>query len=339
MLADAPYSTGRGGAGESHSPHAPFDPSQLLNVLPSSSRPRPRPRRRHRLSIGNMNSSRSRSRSRQPSLTRSSTSGPTQPHAAGPLHNLLHGKGGKNGSVVSGGAGDGGELSKTTSRSSSNFMASLARGGCSVGLQVELTWSCCGDRRGTKTGKWTRRVWEYDPRRSDVSGTTSSGQSFRGRHLECGPSSWLISCMVAYFSLCYDLTTRTRQFEAEKLSDAQILSRYRSVHPHEIHSSGRGGGGNLAAPLATETEARMAAISLEDREARDKVDAESARLGRTTGHGGIGNYQPAAPIVEVDEEGGGRGRQDANGGGGMMRKVLRSMSRQSGTRDRSAVRS
>ena len=91
----------------------------------------------------------------------------------------------------------------------------------------------------------------------------------------------------------------------------------------------------------------MAAISLEDREARDKVDAESARLGRTTGHGGLGNYQPP-PIVEVDEEAGGRGRQSnggeinggggSGGGGGMMRKVMRSLSRQSGPRDRSAVR-
>jgi hypothetical protein len=108
------------------------------------------------------------------------------------------------------------------------------------------------------------------------------------------------------------------------------------------HSSGRGGGGNLAAPIETETEARMAAISLEEREARDKVDAESARLGRTTGHGGLGNYQPP-PIVEVDEEAGagGRGRQSNElngGGGGMIRKVMRSLSRQSGPRDRSAVR-
>jgi hypothetical protein len=109
------------------------------------------------------------------------------------------------------------------------------------------------------------------------------------------------------------------------------------------HSSGRGGGGNLAAPIETETESRMASLSLEEREARDKVDAESARLGRTTGHGGLGNYQPP-PIVEVDEEGGGgRGRQSketdgAGAGGGMMRKVMRSLSRQSGPRDRSAVR-
>ena len=124
-----------------------------------------------------------------------------------------------------------------------------------------------------------------------------------------------------------------------------LLAIARIVTPS--HSSGRGGGGNLAAPLATETEARMAAISLEDREARDKVDAESARLGRTTGHGGLGNYQPP-PIVEVDEEAGGRGRQSNGGeinggggsgdGGGMMRKVMRSLSRQSGPRDRSAVR-
>ena len=88
MLADTPYSTGRGGA-------------------------------------GNMNSSRSRSRSRQPSLTRSSTSGPNaqqhaqHPHAAGPLHNLLHG--GKAG----GGAAVDGELSKTTTRSSSSYVVSL----------------------------------------------------------------------------------------------------------------------------------------------------------------------------------------------------------------------
>ncbi|KAH8077232.1 hypothetical protein HD553DRAFT_346756 [Filobasidium floriforme] len=230
---------------------------------------------------GNMNQSRSRSRSRQPSLTRSSTSGPntnSSPHAHQGLHlnHLLHHGGGGKGPGSPAKNGHDGELSKTTTRSSSTYVAS-GRGGYGNIISAD------------------------------------------------------------------QMTPEQRaQFEAEKLSDAQILSRYRSGHPHEIHSSGRGGGGNLAAPIETETEARMAAISLEEREVRDKVDAESARLGRTTGHGGLGNYQPP-PIVEVDEEAGagGRGRQSNElngGGGGMMRKVMRSLSRQSGPRDRSAVR-
>lgn len=69
----------------------------------------------------------------------------------------------------------------------------------------------------------------------------------------------------------------------------------------------------------------------------------------------MGNYQP--PVIgsrldEVAEEGGrvemggGRGRQGANTGAsagekgeGVIKKVMRSLSRQSGPRDRSAVRS
>ena len=65
----------------------------------------------------------------------------------------------------------------------------------------------------------------------------------------------------------------------------------------------------------------------------------------------MGNYQP--PVIgsrldEVAEEGGrvemggGRGRQGAGAGEkgeGVIKKVMRSLSRQSGPRDRSAVRS
>lgn len=90
--------------------------------------------------IGNMNQSRSRSRSRQPSLTRSSTSGPNAQGAGGGLHlnHLLHHGGNKGSPGSPAKNGHDGELSKTTTRSSSTYVVSSV-----FALPCRVS---CGDR-------------------------------------------------------------------------------------------------------------------------------------------------------------------------------------------------
>jgi hypothetical protein len=89
---------------------------------------------------GNMNQSRSRSRSRQPSLTRSSTSGPNAQGAGGGLHlnHLLHHGGNKGSPGSPAKNGHDGELSKTTTRSSSTYVVSSV-----FALPCRVS---CGDR-------------------------------------------------------------------------------------------------------------------------------------------------------------------------------------------------
>lgn len=125
------------------------------------------------------------------------------------------------------------------------------------------------------------------------------------------------------------------KFEADNQNEAEILQRWRSGQAGDLHSSGRGGTGNLAPPLETDFE-NLAVTTEEEREARDKVQLENARNGKLHGHGGVGNYTPpssggrgrggAAGGLTVEDDGRGRGGERE----GVFRKVMRSLSRHSG---------
>lgn len=117
--------------------------------------------------------------------------------------------------------------------------------------------------------------------------------------------------------------------EAEQEMDAEILKKYRANHPAAA-VAGRGGEGNINTPTVHEPAETLANLSLEEKAARERVAAEEAKVGKTHGHGGAGNYTPAPHPREIDHlqaEEGVRGRGSNGNGDGPLKRVMRSLSR------------
>ncbi|KAJ9117938.1 hypothetical protein QFC20_000219 [Naganishia adeliensis] len=114
--------------------------------------------------------------------------------------------------------------------------------------------------------------------------------------------------------------------EAEARQEAAIWEKHRHEHGTGLHSSGKGGYGNLAPVVGSDID--FSKLSLEEQEARAKLHPHDH--GFMTGKGGAGNYH-AKPAAE--DTGRGRDSNRSNGGGGLMQNILRSLSRSTSKRE------
>jgi len=108
---------------------------------------------------------------------------------------------------------------------------------------------------------------------------------------------------------------------AAKRYEASVAAKHRADDAGKIHSSGKGGAGNMTSKTLTPEEFNK--LNLEEQEAIKKLQAQSNQQYMTGGRGGAGNYHHRDR--EQDTE---RGREAHKGpGGGLFGNVMRSLSR------------
>lgn len=109
--------------------------------------------------------------------------------------------------------------------------------------------------------------------------------------------------------------------EAARAYERQIMAEHRNGEFGKLHSSGKGGAGNMTDKAITEAD--LAKMTLEEREAHEKVHAHERHV-VAGGRGGAGNIH-----LQPDGERGRGAKTGSNGsgGGGMFGSVMRSLSR------------
>ncbi|KAK4686517.1 hypothetical protein P7C73_g3603, partial [Tremellales sp. Uapishka_1] len=120
---------------------------------------------------------------------------------------------------------------------------------------------------------------------------------------------------------------------AEQRYEQEVLARHRAAESGHIHTTGKGGAGNVAPIPSSGTDTTL--LTEEEVEAFRKVHAHDAEHGHMSGKGGAGNYTPghSSHLSPPDGE---RGRDQHKGG--LIHNVMRSLSRVAG-RDSSKERS
>ncbi|WVQ98206.1 hypothetical protein IAU59_005328 [Kwoniella sp. CBS 9459] len=125
---------------------------------------------------------------------------------------------------------------------------------------------------------------------------------------------------------------------AQNRYEADVLARHKAAESNQPYMSGKGGAGNLHSHDPSLVP--MEDLTLEEREAHDKLHARDRAQFRSGGRGGAGNMIPnkeqsPGPAGTDGDRGRGRHEGSADGHkGGMFGNVLRSLSRAAG-RERS----
>lgn len=134
------------------------------------------------------------------------------------------------------------------------------------------------------------------------------------------------------------------QAEAEQREQAEIRKKLHESDGHPVHSSGKGGAGNIVPSQPNDGvsgDLSNLTIAEEEAEARAKQHERDSKHGFTGGRGGAGNFHhggpSAAAAAATEEDGSARGRGRASEGGstkqhGVVGSILRSLSR--ATRDK-----